>query len=112
MVEEDDWSRHIYFHTRCTSHGKICDIVIDGVSCENVVSSTMVDKVKLSVEVHSNPYKLTWLRNGNDVKVMKRCLVEFSSGKKYHDKVWCDVIPMDAFHMLLGRVDFGQKYGE
>ncbi|XP_038682662.1 uncharacterized protein LOC119983076 [Tripterygium wilfordii] len=63
----------------------------------------MVDKLKLETEDHLSPYKISWLRKDNDVKVMKRCLVEFSIGKNYQDKVWCDIIPMDACHLLLGR---------
>ncbi|GJV18273.1 reverse transcriptase domain-containing protein [Tanacetum coccineum] len=35
------------------------------------------------------------------VKVSKRCLVQFSIGRKYKDEVWCKVIPMDACHILL-----------
>ncbi|GKV53725.1 hypothetical protein SLEP1_g60242, partial [Rubroshorea leprosula] len=35
--------------------------------------------------------------------VTKRCLVSFSIGNRYQDEVWCDVIPMDACHLLLGR---------
>jgi len=30
-------------------------------------------------------------------------LTSFSIGKNYQDELWCDVIPMDACHMLLGR---------
>ena len=30
-------------------------------------------------------------------------MIKFSIGKTYKDKVWCDVIPMDACHFLLGR---------
>jgi hypothetical protein len=37
------------------------------------------------------------------VKVNKRCLVEFSIGKNYKDAVVCDIVPMDACHLLLGR---------
>ena len=37
------------------------------------------------------------------MKVFKRSLVSFSIGKTYKDKVWCDVVPMDAHHLLLGR---------
>ena len=37
------------------------------------------------------------------MKVTKRCLVPFSIWKKYFDEVWCDVVPMDACHILLGR---------
>ncbi|GKV38616.1 hypothetical protein SLEP1_g46505 [Rubroshorea leprosula] len=70
----------------------------------------MVEKLRLLVKDLANPYKLQWLRKGNEVKVTKRCLVSFSIGNKYQDKVWCDVIPMDACHLLLGRPwQFDQK---
>nr|CAD1839672.1 unnamed protein product [Ananas comosus var. bracteatus] len=102
-VKEDDWLRNNIFHTRCTSHGKVCNVIIDGGSCENVVSTTMVEKLQLPMEKHPQPYKLSWLKKGNDLKVEKRCLVDFSIGKNYKDEVSCDVIPMDACHLLLGR---------
>uniref|UniRef100_A0A2N9IVE3 CCHC-type domain-containing protein n=1 Tax=Fagus sylvatica TaxID=28930 RepID=A0A2N9IVE3_FAGSY len=65
--------------------------------------TTMVEKLKLKTEDHPEPYKLQWLRKGNEVKVNKRCLVEFSIGKNYKDAVVCDIVPMDACHLLLGR---------
>ncbi|GJT78584.1 reverse transcriptase domain-containing protein [Tanacetum coccineum] len=57
----------------------------------------------MKTEDHPEPYQLTWLKKGNTVRVSKRCLVQFSIGKSYKDKVWCEVIPMDAAHILLGR---------
>ena len=33
----------------------------------------------------------------------KRALVSFSIGLKYKDDVWCDVVGMNACHLLLGR---------
>ncbi|GKA63899.1 putative reverse transcriptase domain-containing protein [Tanacetum coccineum] len=75
----------------------------DGGSCENVVSTYMVEKLGMKTEDHPEPYQLTWLKKGNTVKVSKRCLVQFSIGKSYKDEVWCEVIPMDAAHILLGR---------
>ncbi|GKB11843.1 putative reverse transcriptase domain-containing protein [Tanacetum coccineum] len=78
-------------------------MIIDGGSCENVVSTYMVEKLEMKTEDHPEPYQLTWLKKGNTVKVSKRCLVQFSIGKSYKDKVWCEVIPMDAAHILLGR---------
>ncbi|GJR45650.1 putative reverse transcriptase domain-containing protein [Tanacetum coccineum] len=30
-------------------------------------------------------------------------ILAFSVGTTYKDNVWCDVVPMDAFHLLLGR---------
>jgi hypothetical protein len=100
---EDDWLRNNIFHTKCSSNGKVCDVIIDGGSCENVVSTTMVEKLNLKTEAHSHPYKLQLLQKGNDIQVTKKCLVQFSIGKNYQDEVMCDVVPMDACHILLGR---------
>ena len=44
---EDEWLQNNIFHTRCTSHGKVCNIIIDGGSCENVVAAIMVEKLKI-----------------------------------------------------------------
>ncbi|GKB65751.1 reverse transcriptase domain-containing protein, partial [Tanacetum coccineum] len=73
------------------------------IRCENVVSTYMVEKLALKTVDHPEPYQLTWLKKGNTMKVSKRCLVHFSIGKKYSDEVWCEVVPMDACHILLGR---------
>ncbi|XP_022023527.1 uncharacterized protein LOC110923773 [Helianthus annuus] len=97
------WLRNNIFRTRCTSKGKVCTVIIDGGSCENVVAVEMVEKLGLKAEPHPDPYQLTWLKKGNIVKVTQRCLVTFSIGNKYSDEVWCEVIPMDACHLLLGR---------
>ena len=37
------------------------------------------------------------------LQVNSRCLISFSLGKNYQDELWCDVVPMDACHILLGR---------
>ncbi|GJZ73587.1 reverse transcriptase domain-containing protein [Tanacetum coccineum] len=101
-IDDDSWRRNNIFRTKCTSKGKVCNMIIDGGSCENVVSTYMVEKLAKIVD-HPEPYQLTWLKKGNTVKVSKRCLVHFSIGKKYSDEVWCEVVPMDACHILLGR---------
>ncbi|GJX32580.1 putative nucleotidyltransferase, ribonuclease H [Tanacetum coccineum] len=44
-----------------------------------------------------------WLKKGGEVTVSKRVHVPFSVGNTYKDNVWCDVVPMDACHLLLGR---------
>nr|GEY34704.1 hypothetical protein [Tanacetum cinerariifolium] len=98
---KDDWLRHNIFYTRCTSHGKVCDIIIDGGSFENVLSLNMVKKLQLKTEDHPHPYHLTWLDKKKEFKVSKRCLVQFSIGEKYKDEVVCDVVPIDSCHLLL-----------
>ncbi|GAV91286.1 hypothetical protein CFOL_v3_34683, partial [Cephalotus follicularis] len=52
---------------------------------------------------HPSPYKLQWLSDGNELKVSQQVLLSFSIGKNYEAEVLCDVIPMDACHLLLGR---------
>ncbi|GJZ52252.1 reverse transcriptase domain-containing protein [Tanacetum coccineum] len=103
QVTDDEWLRNNIFYTRCTCIGKVCNVIIDGGSCSNVVATSMVEKLQLKTEDHPRPYNIHWIRKGNEVKVNKRCLIHFSIGKNYKDEVWCDVVPMDAAHLLLGR---------
>lgn len=44
------------FKTKCTVKGYVCDLIIDGVSNENIVSSLMVKKLNLPTEKHPNPH--------------------------------------------------------
>ncbi|KAH9670837.1 Endonuclease [Citrus sinensis] len=101
--DKDKWLRQNIFQTTCTIGGKVCRIVIDSGSCENVISEEAITKLNLKTEPHQTPYKLTWLKKGNQVTVSKCCLVSLSIGSIYKDKIWCDVVAMDACHLLLGR---------
>nr|GFA57897.1 hypothetical protein [Tanacetum cinerariifolium] len=64
--EDESWLRHDNFHTMCTCKGKVCNVIIDGGSCENVISATMVSKLSLMTEEHPHPYKLSWFKKGNE----------------------------------------------
>ncbi|XP_040943180.1 uncharacterized protein, partial [Gossypium hirsutum] len=99
---ENDQQRENIFHTRCQVQGKICCVIIDGGSCTNVASSMMVEKLGLATIKHPHPYKLQWLNDGGELKVTKQVLISFTIGK-YQDEVMCDVVPMHAGHLLLGR---------
>ncbi|KAH9780480.1 hypothetical protein KPL71_008094 [Citrus sinensis] len=103
QVKEDEAAqRENIFHTRCYVEDKVCSMIIDGRSCTNVASTIMVEKLGLPTLKHSRPYKLRWLNDSGEVKVNKQVLVTFRIGK-YEDKVLCDVVPMQAGHLLLGR---------
>nr|GEU80454.1 putative reverse transcriptase domain-containing protein [Tanacetum cinerariifolium] len=103
FVDDSLWLRNNIFRTKCTSKGKICDMIIDGGSCENVVSTYMVEKLGMKIEDYPKSYQLTWFKKWNTVKVSKRCLVQFSIGKNYKDELWCEVIPLDVAHIQLGH---------
>ena len=78
-------------------------MIIDGGSCSNVVSLSMIEKLGLQTMTHPHPCNIQWLNQSKGIQVNSRCLVSFSIGKTYKDELWCDVIPMDACHILLGR---------
>ncbi|XP_024038267.1 uncharacterized protein LOC112097314 [Citrus clementina] len=101
--DKDKWLPQNIFQTTCTIRGKVCRMVIDSGSCENVILEEAITKLNLKTEPHQTPYKLTWLKKGNQVTVSKRCLVSLSIGLIYKDKIWCDIVAMDACHLLLGR---------
>ena len=61
-----------------------------------------MEKLILPTSKHPRPYKLQWLNDYGEVRVTKYVLVSFSIGR-YQDKVLCNVVPMHASHLLLGR---------
>ena len=56
--------RHSIFKTRCTVNRKVCDVIIDSGSTENIVFHTMVSKLGLKVEKHPSPYSIGWIKKG------------------------------------------------
>lgn len=99
--EEEDWRRKSIFRTKVFCGGKVCKLILDDGSCENIVSQETVDKLSLLTKEHPHPFKVAWFKKGNVVPITRRCLVKFSIGK-FEEGVWFDVAPMDACHILLG----------
>ncbi|GKF32302.1 hypothetical protein Tco_0102100 [Tanacetum coccineum] len=62
--DDSSWLRNNIFCTKCTTKGKVCTIIIDGGSCDNMVAISMVEKLSLDVEDHAESYQLTWLKKG------------------------------------------------
>ncbi|XP_074303002.1 uncharacterized protein LOC141637417 [Silene latifolia] len=85
-----------------TVQGNVETRVKDYGSCANVVARDLVDELKLQTKDRVKPYKLHWLNGENGIQVKKQALVSLSLGP-YTDEVWCDIIPMNACHILLGR---------
>ncbi|KAI9180743.1 hypothetical protein LWI28_007723 [Acer negundo] len=102
-TNEENWLQNNIFQSTCTILGKVCKFVIDGGSCENIVSAEAVRKFRVKTEKHPRPYWLAWLQKGGEVTVSQRALILFSMGSNYKDEIWCDVVNMDACHLLLGR---------
>jgi len=71
-------------------------------SCANLASTRVVEHLGLPTISHGKPYKLQWLSEEGEIIVSQQVLKAFFIGK-YKDEVLCDVIPMEATHILLGR---------
>jgi hypothetical protein len=94
--------RNSLFWTTCKTKDRVCKVIVDSGSIDNLVSREMVEKLELETIVHPSPYRVSWLQKGHQVNVTKQCLVEFKI-RGYKDEILCDVIPMDVCHLLLGR---------
>jgi len=97
----DKSQRENIFHTRCLINDKLCSLIVDEGSCTNVTSTRVLDKLGLPTISHAKPYKLQWLSEEGEIIVNKQVLIAFSIGK-YKDEVFCDVVLMEATHILLG----------
>jgi hypothetical protein len=94
--------RHTLFHTKGVVQERSVRIIIDSGSCNNLASTMLVEKLSLPTRKHPNPYHIQWLNDGGKIKITRSVRVPFSMGA-YSDFVDCDVIPMEACSLLLGR---------
>ncbi|RDY05078.1 hypothetical protein CR513_11118, partial [Mucuna pruriens] len=81
--EEKETQMKNIFHFRCLVMGKLCASVIDGGSSANMASLKLVEKLREFV-------------------VYKQVALAFNL-ESYKDKIVCDVVPMEATYILLGR---------
>jgi hypothetical protein len=104
QTKKDDveQQRENIFHMRCLINNMVCSMIIDSGTCTNVASVTLVRKLGLNTIKHERPYQLQWLNECGVVRVNRQVMISFSVGK-YKDEVLCDVVPMHATHLLLGR---------
>jgi hypothetical protein len=99
---ENPTQRNSLFRIACKTKDSVCKVIVDSGSTDNIVSTKMVENIEQETVVHPNRYRVSWLQKGHQVNVTKQCLIEFKIGG-YKDGILYDVIPMDVFHLLLGR---------
>ena len=64
-----------------------------------MASTKVVEKLALPTISHTKPYKLQWLSTEGEIMVTKQVLINFAIGK-YKDELLCDVVPMEATHLI------------
>jgi hypothetical protein len=56
---ENPVQRNNLFQTACKTKGKVCKVIIDSGSTDNLVSTEMVEKLELETIEHPSPYKVS-----------------------------------------------------
>nr|KYP43506.1 hypothetical protein KK1_035073 [Cajanus cajan] len=98
----DQSQRENLFRTRCKVLENTCSLIVDSGSSCNCCSTRLVDKLALTTIPHPKPYKLQWINGEGGIVVNQQVNIPISIGK-YQDEVLCDIVPLDASHILLGR---------
>ena len=62
-------------------NGHTSTVVIDGATCENIISQALVDGLKLRVRKHYHPYFARKLMTGDELQVRYGCPVAFAIGE-------------------------------
>nr|GEV04109.1 zf-CCHC domain-containing protein [Tanacetum cinerariifolium] len=89
--------RNKIFQTKCLVNEKICYMIIDGESCQNLVSKALVKAFKLPIEPHLSPYQIGRIKKDLALKVTEICKVPLAIGKHYNELVTFDVVDMEEF---------------
>ncbi|RDX88774.1 hypothetical protein CR513_29581, partial [Mucuna pruriens] len=78
-------------------------------SCVNVANERLVKQLALPTIVHPTSYRLQGLNEKGELLVDKQTKVMLTLGG-FRNRLVCDVVPMEAKHLLLGRHwQFGKK---
>jgi hypothetical protein len=59
------------FITACKTKDRVCKVIGDNGSTNNLVSTEMVEKLELETTDHPSPYKVSWIQKGHQVNVTK-----------------------------------------
>jgi len=100
-VRDEDWRRSSVFHTYITHEGKNYKLMIDEGSCANIIVKTTLEKMSFKAEPHSHSHHVNWV-DKTPQSITQRCQVPIRMSN-CEDHVWCDVLDIDAAHILLGR---------
>lgn len=82
LTPKEEGQRKNLFRSHCAINRKVCNLIIDNGSCENLVSQKLVDHLGLPTQPHSSPYSLGWVKKGPQVQVTRTCKVPLSIGKR------------------------------
>ena len=63
----DQWNE--IFRARCTISKRVCDLIIDSGSVDNIALKSLVTKLGMKTEKHPSPCKIGWIKKGTETLV-------------------------------------------
>lgn len=82
--------------------GKNYKVIVDGGSYNNIINGDLVHALGISTWRQPHPRYVKWLNGVGNLKITHHARGQFLVGS-YVDKMVCDVAPVQACHLLLGR---------
>jgi hypothetical protein len=62
---ESSVQRTRLFRTACKTKDRVCRVIVDSGSTDNLISTEMVEKLELETINHPSPYRISWLQKGH-----------------------------------------------
>ena len=62
---ENPAQRNNLFWTTCKTKDRVCKVIVDNGSTNNLISTEMVENMELDTIVHQSPYRFLWLQKGH-----------------------------------------------
>jgi hypothetical protein len=100
--EEEDDARERLSQTQVWINGTKPLYMSYFTSQNNLISERTVQRLRLETQSHPKPYKLNWLQPNQSHQVQRQRKVELYI-EPMMDEVLCDVVPLDACELLLGK---------
>jgi len=85
------------------THDCSMDCIANNGSQKNLIAKAIVENIHLPRDLHPHPYALRWKDNGSSAQITHTCIILFSFGPWFVDKVTYDVTDMDCCGLLLGN---------
>jgi hypothetical protein len=68
---ENPVQRNSLFQSACKTKDRVCKVIVDSGSTDNLISTDMVENLELEMIEHPSPYRVSWLQKGHQVNVTK-----------------------------------------
>jgi hypothetical protein len=62
---ESSVQRNKLFQTAWKTKDRVCKVIVDSGSMDNLISIEMVEKLELETIDHPSPYRVLWLQKGH-----------------------------------------------